>query len=104
MFPFLCRHNKTPKVFCLTFGVHITTGVPQNYKADQWNDLIIRCEGSRIRIWLNGVKTTDYIEPYIDEPFEGIGTINQEGHIALQIHEGKACEVWYKDIEIEEIK
>ena len=80
------------------------TGVPQNYKADQWNDLIIRCEGSRIRIWLNGVKTTDYIEPYIDEPFEGIGTINQEGHIALQIHEGKACEVWYKDIEIEEIK
>ena len=24
--------------------------------------------------------------------------------MALQIHEGKACEVWYKDIEIEEIK
>ena len=23
MFPVLFRHNKTPKVFCLTFGVHI---------------------------------------------------------------------------------
>ena len=23
MFPVLFRHNKPPKVFCLTFGVHI---------------------------------------------------------------------------------
>ena len=23
MFPVLFRHNKTPKVFCLTFGVHV---------------------------------------------------------------------------------
>lgn len=78
-------------------------GVPANYKANEWNDYIIRCEGPRIRIWLNGVKTTDYIEPYIDNPFEGIGTISQNGYIALQIHEGKASELWYKDIEIEEL-
>lgn len=77
---------------------------PANYNADQWNDYIIRCEGARVRIWLNGVKTTDYIEPFTDDPFEGIGTINLDGHIALQIHEGKASEVWYKDIEIEELE
>ena len=80
-------------------------GTPVDYKANEWNDYIIRCEGPRIRIWLNGVKTTDYIEPYTDEPFEGIGTtVSQDGHIALQIHEGKASEIWYKDIEIEELK
>lgn len=81
----------------------IPLGAPANYKADEWNEYIIRCEGPRIRIWLNGVKTTDYIEPYTDNPFEGIGTICQEGHIALQIHEGKASEVWYKDIRIQEL-
>lgn len=80
-------------------------GTPVDYKANEWNDYIIRCEGPRVRIWLNGVKTTDYIEPYTDEPFEGIGTtVSQDGHIAFQIHEGKASEIWYKDIEIEELK
>ncbi|WP_238618375.1 family 16 glycoside hydrolase [Bacteroides thetaiotaomicron] len=78
--------------------------VPEGYEASKWNDYIIRCEGPRIRIWLNGVKTTDYIEPYTDDPFEGIGAISVDGYIALQIHEGKASEIWYKDIEIEELK
>lgn len=83
-------------------GVQLAS--PDNYKANEWNDYIIRCEGPRIRIWLNGVKTTDYIEPYTNNPFEGIGIINQDGYIALQIHEGKASELWYKDIEIEELE
>ena len=26
MFSFLYLHNKTPKVYCLTFGVHIISG------------------------------------------------------------------------------
>lgn len=77
---------------------------PQNYKADKWNDYVIRCEGNRVRIWLNGVKTTDYIEPYTDDVCEGIGTMPQEGHIALQIHQGKACEMWYKDITIKQLQ
>lgn len=79
------------------------TGAPTDYKAEAWNDYVIRCEGPRVRIWLNGVKTTDYIEPFTQMPFEGIGAIAQDGYIALQIHEGKACEVWYKDIFIKEL-
>ena len=79
-------------------------GSVENYTAGDWNEYVLRCEGPRVRIWLNGVKTTDYMEPYVDSPFEGIGTIAQEGYIALQIHEGKASEVWYKDIFIEELK
>lgn len=75
---------------------------PEDYRADKWNDYVIRCEGPRTRIWVNGVKTTDYIDPYYDGYFPGIGEIYKEGYIAVQIHEGRACEVWYKDIRIQE--
>ena len=31
-------------------------------KPDDWNELVIRCEGPRIQIWVNGVQTVDYTE------------------------------------------
>ena len=31
-------------------------------KRDDWNDYVIRCEGPRIRLWLNGTLTVDYTE------------------------------------------
>lgn len=77
-----------------------------DYNPKEWNSYIIRCEGPRIRIWLNGTQTLDYIEPFSDcpHPDAQIGKIPLTGYIALQIHEGKACEAIYKDIEIEKIK
>lgn len=70
--------------------------VKQMSKDDDWNTYIIRCEGARVRIWINGVQTLDFIE-YDNE-------IPLKGYIALQIHEDKnPCEAWYKDIEIEEL-
>lgn len=64
-------------------------------KRQDWNDYRIRCEGARIRIWLNGVPTVDYTEAE-----EGIA---REGLIALQIHGGAKAEVWFKEIEIQEL-
>ena len=32
-------------------------------RVNEWNDYRIRCEGRRIRIWLNGSQTVDYTEP-----------------------------------------
>ena len=64
---------------------------------EEWNYYIIRCEGSRIRIWLNDILTLDYVELDDDIP--------RFGYIALQIHEDtNPCEVWYKDIRIQEFK
>ncbi|MBD3266363.1 DUF1080 domain-containing protein [bacterium] len=57
-----------------------------------WNEYVIRCVGRRIQLWINGYQTVDYLEP--DE------TINQVGHIGLQIHSGPPAMAWYKDIEI----
>ena len=65
------------------------------YHKDDWNDYVIRCEGRRIRLWLNNRLTVDYTEP--DK------SIPQRGVIGLQIHGGRPSEAWYKDISIKEI-
>jgi hypothetical protein len=61
----------------------------------EWNDYEIRAEGRHIRIYLNSVKTIDYVEK--DKK------ISQEGRIGLQIHGGGPAEVWFKDITIQEL-
>jgi hypothetical protein len=64
-------------------------------KTNDWNELRIRTEGTRIRSWLNGVPTFDYEET---EP-----RIPQDGLIGLQVHGGGAVLVQFKDIVIEEL-
>lgn len=64
-------------------------------KKDDWNDYVIRCEGRRIQLWLNGVKTVDYTESEQD--------IVQSGLIAVQIHGGAKALACYRDIVIEEL-
>jgi hypothetical protein len=64
-------------------------------KHDDWNDYVIRCEGPRVRLWLNGKLTVDYTEP--DDKIE------RTGIIGLQIHGGTKAKVYYKDIRIEEL-
>jgi hypothetical protein len=61
----------------------------------EWNDYVIRAEGTRIQLWLNGVQTVDYTEAEPQIPSSGV--------IALQIHGGPPSQVWYKDITIVEL-
>lgn len=68
----------------------------QVLKLDDWNEYVIRCQGPRIQIWLNGLKTVDYTERQ-----QGIA---RTGVIAVQIHGGPPSEAWYKDIELVELK
>lgn len=64
-------------------------------KPNDWNEYVIRAEGKRIQMWINGVQTIDYTEK--DEG------IDETGIIAVQIHGGPPSEAWYKDIEITEL-
>jgi hypothetical protein len=64
-------------------------------KPDDWNEYVIRCEGRRIQLWLNGKQTVDYAES--DE------SIPQTGIIGVQIHGGPPAEASYKDIRIREL-
>ena len=64
-------------------------------KMGEWNDYVIRCEGTRIQLWINGLKTVDYTEADAKIP--------QKGIVAVQIHGGGKAEAWYRDIVIEEL-
>ena len=65
-------------------------------KPDDWNKYVIRCEGPRIRLYLNGTLTVDYTEKDPKIPLEGI--------IGLQIHSGPPSEAWYREIRLQELK
>jgi hypothetical protein len=65
-------------------------------KKQGWNDYVIRCQGRRIDLWLNGHHTVSYTEPDHSIP--------QEGVIGLQIHRGPPAESWYKDVRIKVFK
>lgn len=60
-----------------------------------WNDYKIRCEGKRIRLWVNDILTCDYTEKDEDIPATGL--------IALQAHSGPPFQVFYRRIVIEEL-
>jgi hypothetical protein len=65
-------------------------------KHGDWNEYVIRCEGPRVRLWLNGELTVDFTEA--DEKVE------RSGVIGLQVHGGAKAKVYYKDVRIEELK
>jgi hypothetical protein len=61
-------------------------------KPNDWNDYVVKAEGERIQLWLNGVPTVDYTE---DDP-----AVAATGVICVQIHSGPPSEAWYRDITI----
>ena len=64
-------------------------------RVDGWNKFVIRCQGPRIQIWINGLATVDYMEKE-----EGIAG---SGIIGLQIHGGPPAEASYRKIRIQEL-
>jgi len=64
-------------------------------KLGEWNEFVIRAEGPRLQIWVNGVQTVDYVEK--DSGIEDAGIIG------LQIHSGPPSEASYKEIRIKEL-
>ena len=64
-------------------------------KAADWNDYVVRAEGKRIQLWINGVQTVNYVE---EDP-----TVDGRGVICPQIHAGPPSEAWYKDIQIADL-
>ncbi|MCW1921768.1 DUF1080 domain-containing protein [Luteolibacter arcticus] len=62
----------------------------QLFRADGWNQIRVLCQGSRVRIWLNGQPRSDYTETntlYL-----------KEGFFALQVHSGASCKVRWRNL------
>ena len=65
-------------------------------KEDGWNSYIIRAKGNHHELYINGVKTCDYLEKDSKIPARGV--------IAVQIHSGGAAKVEFRDLTITELK
>ena len=63
-------------------------------KEDGWNSYIIRCKGNLHELYINGVKTCEYIEKDPKIPKKGV--------IAVQIHSGGVAQVEFRDLTISE--
>ncbi len=60
-----------------------------------WNSYIIRCQGNRHELYINGVKTSEFIEKDAQIPAKGV--------IAIQLHSGGAARIEIQNIYITEL-
>lgn len=70
-----------------------------------WNDMMIVCKGTNIKTYVNNFLISD---------FDGTGLLDNEGHkkykvglkgkIGLQLHKNSENKIWFKDIEVRELK
>ncbi|MBU6169806.1 MAG: DUF1080 domain-containing protein, partial [Bacteroidetes bacterium] len=82
------RRNKT---LASPDSAKVLTWIKQN----DWNDYVILANNNRIRLFINGHKSVDYIELDTSIPLSGL--------IGLQIHGGGKAEVYFKDLYIKEL-
>lgn len=67
------------------------------FKWDDWNTIVIRCEGNHIQTWLNGEMRVDFTD-------EDMKDDTREGFFGLQVHGGKSCNVRWKNIQLKPIQ
>jgi len=65
-------------------------------KVDDWNDVVIRAEGNRIRHYLNGRLILDFTD---NDPAKAL----TKGVLALQLHAGKPMWAEYRDIRLKQL-
>ena len=66
--------------------------VVDHFKKDDWNDVVIRCQGAKIKVVINGIKTVEYVEKEVG--------IARTGIIGLQVDGGPAQDASYRRIRI----
>ena len=82
------RRNKT---LASPDSAKVLTWIKQN----DWNDYVILAKNNRIRLFINGHKSVDYLESDPSIPLSGL--------IGLQIHGGGKAEVYFKELYINEL-
>ena len=82
------RRNKT---LASPDSAKVLTWIKQN----DWNDYVILAKNNRIRLFINGHKSADYLESDTSIPLSGL--------IGLQIHGGGKAEVYFKELYIKEL-
>ena len=66
------------------------------FKWNDWNTIVIRCKGNHIQTWLNGEKRADFIDT--DKKHD-----TREGFFGLQVHNGKSCNVRWRNLTLKKL-
>lgn len=61
------------------------------FRWNDWNQIRIVCQGTHLRIWLNGKLRTDYTDTSTTQ-------FTPEGFFALQVHGGTSCHVRWRNL------
>jgi hypothetical protein len=73
-----------------------TTQGNKLFKWDDWNTIVIRCEGNHIQTWLNGEKRVDFVDKNKKHD-------TREGFFGLQVHQGKSCNVRWRKLTLKQL-
>jgi hypothetical protein len=69
-----------------------------------WNNMRIRCKGTRIQTWLNGKNVTDFDgSGILDNEAHKLHNVGMKGHIALQLHAKDELKIRFRNIRIREL-
>ena len=63
-------------------------------RSNDWNEMLIKIEGNRYVVRLNGITVVDFTDPT---------PLSFDGHVALQLHSGGKGEMRFKDIFIRDL-
>ena len=75
------------------------------WRPDDWNNLTIRCKGTKMFTSLNGVTVTDFDgKGVLDDADHKKHNVGLNGQIALQLHSGDKLLIEFKDILIRPLK
>ena len=66
------------------------------FKWDDWNTIVIRCEGNRLQTWLNGEARADFTDT--DEKHSTL-----KGFFAFQVHSGASGDILWKNVFLKEL-
>ncbi len=75
--------------------VHASKESKSSLKPADWNDYVIRAEGDRVTLRINGVTTVEYRE---EDP-----AIARSGIIAVQVHSGPPLRIEFRNLRIREL-
>ena len=70
-----------------------------------WNDMTIICRGTNIKTIVNNFTVSDFDGTgLLDNEGHKLYNVGLNGHIALQLHKKSEIKIWFKDIEVRELK
>ncbi len=72
-------------------------------EGDAWNELVLICEGTRVKTIVNGIVVTDWNGAgVLDNAAHRKHNVGLSGHFALQLHSGDELRIRFKDIVVRE--